>query len=743
MYKTIIRFFIFFALTIVANAQIVTLSNNYWKISLTPDGQDGHPAGSLVELVDYKYGLNNWVGSGPFLAPHLFDINPINGEASKTGSSIVFKSRSMRSYQGQEIPLSSEITYSLDGPILKMHFRFTANGNIDETRSIEALSEFSYDGIDGYTNGIHDFSFNSMEEMLFIRKYAYLNQVFIIHGDYSDLELICPKPYDSSLVAVHSPEKWNKLCLLFLVSDDIDSETPGDPYHSVLTPGMVIDREYYLLALPAKSNYESLHQPLVYLSPHPDKSDQSVIFMWDELPVPHPDGGDWALSYDENGDNVYINGIIDLLNKHPRARVVLLLVLDGIWSENQGSVVNEGDYYGWAGYHGNNRIKNHAPPEYLQWLKDIQNHNPSYPWMLQADLALHAYHHTQSMQELVEHEFEITGYERAEALFHVTYDDLQSIQLDAQRAMSGIRFAGFQYTQDALEAAAKWGVRFYDNMKEFEHFRFTRKMFVDGEMLGVNTCWWADFSGEMPDHGRPLSYISYILDKGKIALLGGHPEVSLIPGEPLSYERMERALDLIDGYQYLSWVFPSELVGTFDRQKAINSFQMHYYADHLALTYFGGLLPSDTLVIDRINEEQVNGVTIDGIKPTDYQYREGRMYINHCPTGNLTHTINIPYQFTESKPIALSYKAYPNPSSGIVNFRLEGVTQGTIKAHIYDIAGELVDDGADWNWQSINSSTKESTQDYKWLASGVYFIHLEVRIGERNTQFCGKFAVIH
>jgi hypothetical protein len=718
----------------------VSVGNAYWRLSLTAEDDGAHSAGSLTQLYESSYGNKDWCTGSYFLTPRLFGSTLEDCSAYTTLGVIHFTSESMRSSTGESIPLQTELTYTLQGPVIHVRYKFTATATVDQQHAIESYSEFAYTSVDGYTNGINDFTYNVQDHSDYQSADTFLNQVYIFHSNVSDLAIISPDPYYSFGITVRLPGFQNRLQLQFLISEGPYYGLGGEQYHSVLQPGTVVEREFFIVAAPPQSTLADIQHPLVYFSPHPSKADRSVIFMWDEVPIPNPYFFGWLYSYDENGDNVILNGLISLMNNHPKSRMTLLTVPDGIYGGMPQ--FNEGDYYGWAGYHSADRFKNYAPADYIAWLQDIANHNPAYPWMTRTDLGSHGYHHTQSPQELNEHEFEITGYDRAEALFHAIHDDLNYTGLSADHIQAGIRFPGFQYVQDALRAGAKWGIRFYDNYKEFMHFRLTHQIFPEGEIWGVNTCWWADYSDELPDYGRPFADIQYILDRGKIALLGGHPIASFVPDQPGSYARMEAAMQLIDQYPNLEWVWPVEIADRIERITGTHNFVFNHTAEGYEFSYNGGLGTDDTLIVDSIPSSIVAAITIDSMPIADYEYRNGRLYISHCPMGAGEHTVRIPtYTFTPSLS-SITLKVYPNPSPGIIKFNALGSRINAVKVKIYTLDGTCVDDGSNWTWTVPSPSTWLAQRDLTKLASGVYLYVADCTTFQGKQQLTGKFAIL-
>jgi hypothetical protein len=719
----------------------VSIGNAYWRLSLTAENDGAHSAGSLTQLFESSYGNRDWCTGSYFLTPRLFGSTLEGCSAYTTPGVIHFISQSMRTSSGESVPLQTELTYTLQGPVIHAQYKFTATALVDQQHAIESYSEFDWSSVDGYTNGIHDYHYDINDYANYQSADTYLNQVYLFHSNTSDLALIFPDPYYSYAVTVRLPGLQNRLQLRFLISESPFYGLPGEEYHSILEPGTVVEREFYLVAAPPQSTLADIQHPLVYFSPHPQKADRSVIFMWDEVPCPDPFNAGWLYSYDENGDSIPLNGLIALMNNHPKARMTLLALPDNIWFGMP--IVHVGDYYDWAGYHSEDRWKTYAPADYIAWLQAIANHNPAYPWMTRTDFGSHGYHHQQSPTNLGAHEFTLTGYDRSEALFHAIHDDLEYLGLPADHILTGIRFPGFQYVQDALRAAVKWGVRFYDNYKEFEHFRLTHEIFPEGEIWGVNTCWWADFSSEQPDWGRPFSYIHYILDKGKIALLGGHPVATFLPDEPLSYQRMESALQIIDEYDNLEWLWPEEIANRIERLTNTSDYIFSSSSDGYEYRYRGGLAADDTLIIDCIPSDIIANITIDGMPLTDYQYRDGRLYICHCPTGVGEHTISIPkYSFTPYIS-SVSMKVYPNPSPGIVKFNALGSRITAVKVKIYALDGTCVDDGDNWNWTVPAPNSWLAQRDLSRLASGVYLYAADCYTVQGKRQLTGKFAILH
>jgi len=719
----------------------VTIGNAYWRLSLTAEDDGEHFAGSLTQLAEASYGNKDWCTGSYFLTPRLFGSTLVDCSAYTTPGTIHFTSQSMRSSTGESIPLQTDLEYNLQGPAIHVRYRFTATATVDQAHSIESYSEFAYSAIDGFTNGINDFSFNLGSAQENQGMDTALNQFYIIHSNTSDLVILFPIPFHSQLISARLPGYQNRLQMQFLVSDGPFYNLGGAPYHSILAPGTVIEREFYIMAAPPQSTLADVQHPLVYFSPHPLKADRSIIYMLDELPVPHPNDAGWLYSYDENGNDIPLNGLISLMNRHTESRVTLVTVPDGIWLGM--TLVNEGDYFGWAGWHSTNRMKNYAPSDYITWLHDLANHNPAYPWMTRTDLASHGYHHSQSPDNLIDHEFEITGYERAEALFHATHDDLNFIGLSASHIQLAIRFPGFQYVQDALRAGAKYGMRFYDCVREDYHFRLTHEVFPEGEMWGVNTCWWSDFPTSPDWYGYSFPCFQYPLDRGKIALLGGHPEMTFNPSQPQSFEYIEAAFQLIEQYPNLVWVWPIELADRIQRITGIHDFSFNHTNDGYEFRYSGGLAADDTLIVDNIPSNIVTDITVDSMPITDYEYRAGRLYISHCPAGSGEHIIRIPkYSFTPYIS-SLTMKVYPDPSAGFVKFNALGSRITGVRVKIYALDGTCVDDGSNWEWTIPAPNSWLAQRDLSRLASGIYLYVAECTTVQGKRQVTGKFAILH
>ena len=126
-----------------------------------------------------------------------------------------------------------------------------------------------------------------------------------------------------------------------------------------------------------------------------------------------------------------------------------------------------------------------------------------------------------------------------------------------------IRYSGHRTSLSGLYATIAHDFEFYCNGERFMD-QMAGEPFYDmylsryetpaGRMWGTNTVWWADYAS-----AHPTVYLSTVLERGKYALLGGHPICMWYGGNPDAYWRLDSiCTSLEQDYGYFGWLLPIE-----------------------------------------------------------------------------------------------------------------------------------------------------------------------------------------
>jgi hypothetical protein len=687
-------------LLLLANAvlaQPVTLDNGLVRITITPELMGVRP-GSLTEFVDYETGLDLADGL-QFSGVHTDVFLPSAGQITLiSDTEAVFCSPFLYDHTGSDIlPVKVSIVYRLQGRGLEMIYTIEATAETEFLHPLEVdFSVRSWETVSfGNQTVPDDRVVNLADEEGLIR----------ISGDQSViLDRQIQSPALTASVLFPNPSKAN-LVLTDPVNPDaryltlrfFDVEPPrencvGPDLHSLLPGG---DVSSYFVSFSMDDDFIP-----VFISGHPDGFERTASWMLDEIPMIHPEQGYiWGFSTTSSGPEPITALLISLLEDHPSMKMNWLILPDAILTPNRDSVWWEPGQISWSHAHCTWRISTQAIPEYIQWLRNIEN--DVYPWADRVNMGSHGYHHTPNQDSSFGEFHEFITYEPVEHLerFMMFSSDITDAGLDTSQVNRAIRFSGHRTSLSGLWAAIAWGFDFYCNgvrwyewngAEQFVDMIITKFQTPSGRIWGTNSVWWADFSVLQED-----SLLSTVMERGKHGLLGGHPINMLAGGTvPEAYNRLDSICTSLEtDYPHFGWLFPIEYGEFLEETYSVDYTRLSFYEDHLELIFSGQISCGQTMVFLMPDSMAIDCVKVDNQQVSFEQRPQQRVFTVMPDLETGSHSLEAFWTYTgfqgggQPADPAISVT---NPAMETVVVRACGLEPSTAYTiAIYDLCGRL------------------------------------------------------
>ncbi len=709
-----------------------TISNEYLTAVITAVQTDSR-AGSLLELVDIQTGVD-FAEGGQYGSVHSGDFVPRDGTVIlNSASCATFISTGMASYSsGVRLPISISTTYRLTGRALEITYQITATSNVELSDPLEAdfgLKPYLDKHIKFRNQTIFQDRWNELDgNHTLIRVSG--DQIVFCYSPYCELDatFVFPNP-SKAILAVSAEDYPNNeyLSLRFFDTTEPFGSCTGPDLHSRLGPGN--SSTYYM-----QMSLDSAFIP-VYFSTHPHMYERSASWILDEIPMLHPQQGYmWDFSETSSGSEYISAWVIRLLEDHPEMKMNILVLGDGILQDNCDSMWYEpGWEHSWSHWHCTWRIATEAPEDYKQWMINIQN--DVYPWADRVNLGFHGYHHTPSPDSAWDpfHEFITFEFEEHQERLDMISSDFSSIGLNPQQTMYTIRPPGNATSLSALWAMIDHGVKFYSAGTRYVQWMagewfwdmyLSRYETPGGRMWGTNTNWWGDYSQLMP-----YIYLSTVMDRGKHALLGGHPGAMWNFGQEYAYQRIDSlCASLEDDYSNFGWLFPVEYAEFMEESFAIRVDSIRNDENSASIFFTGETSTGQTLVARLPTYVIVENVLIDGVAVFWEDYGDKRIFLNADGLENGSHEAVISWF-----PLGISQEgsgtgsslslSVANPSGRSINVTVGGLRIGEdFQLQLFDMAGRMINSQRS---TGTGDETEVLLQTSSGASDGMYFLRVQ------------------
>lgn len=672
-----------------AGAGSVLLDNGLVQVEITASGP-GAPAGSVTRFTDLPTGIDLASG-GDFCTLSCGSFTPLDGSLEMlSDTEAVFTSPGLGA-GAVVLPLASEVTFRLVGRGMEVAVSLEAQSEVAVTEPLEM-------GMDIQPFDSVMFSNQTCQDR--VVGLTGTHGLYRISGDQAvrlsrldgllEARMTFPNPALDILALDDSPAPGPALYLRLLDTEPPRETAVGPDLHSVLTAGSEV-ASFFRIAL------EPGFIPC-YLSAHPSGLERTASWMLDDLPFRHPpDTTLWAFSESAQGGEWVSAWLIALLENHPGMKMNWIILPDAILAPNCDSMqAEQGFEQSWSHWHSVWRLADFAPPAYRQWLVDIQD--DALPWADQVTLGSHGYHHTPSPDSAWDPFHEFITYEPAEHMerFSVIRQDLAAIGLDNSQ-IRAMRFPGHRTSQSGLAAVAAYGFDFYCNgIRWYEEMG--GEPFIDqymshyeetgGSIWGSNTVWWGDYPP------APYEYAVTVLERGKHALLGSHPDRMFGWGNPAVFASIDSICSVFEGMPHFGWMFPEDYGLFLEEEAGIAFTSLRTTGDLVTAGFEGSAGPGLTFVADVPGTETVIYVKLDGTS-IPWEKREDRLFavMPALPPG--VHSVEVRLQGLVGmaggdEPGTESITAV-NPCSGSIRLALSGFDgDGGAVIRVFDCAGRMV-----------------------------------------------------
>ena len=723
-----------------------TISNGILTAVITSVQTDSR-AGSLLELVDIQTGTD-FAEGGQYGSVHCGDFVPLDGTVIlNSASCATFISTGMKDYStGSELPIAISTTYRLTGRALEITYQITATGAAELSHPLEAdfgLKPYLDKHIKFRNQTVFQDRWNELDGNHNLIRVSG-DQIVFLYSPYCDLDATYIFPNPSKAILALSAEDYPNneyLSLRFFDTTAPFGSAVGPDLHSLLGPGS--SSTYYV-----QMSLDNTFIP-VYFSTHPNMYERTASFILDEIPMIHPfQGYIWDFAETSSGSEFRSAWVIRLLEDHPELTMNIVVLLDGILAENSDSMWFEPGYEdSWSHWHCTWRISTLATEEFKQWMINIQN--DVYPWADRVNLGFHGYHHTPSPDSACDPYHEFMTFELAEHQERMLMisNDFSDVGLDPQQSMQTIRCPGNTTSLSALWAFIDYGVKFYSAGTYYETWmggEWFWDMYLakyetpNGRLWGVNTSWWGDYT-----HQMPYIYLSTVMDRGKHALLGGHPGAMWNQGEQYAYDRIDSVwTSLEDDYPHFGWVFPVEYA-EFMEELYVLTVDSIRNDDHSASIFFTGSTSMGQTLVARIpSGVTVQQVRIDGLDAVWEDYGDNRIFFDADGLAGGSHEAVITWY-----PLGINQEGYinnrdlilstVNPSGLLINVTVEGLQNGEdFQLQLFDMTGRLVMEPR--FFIMTGDATEVLLQMSPSASEGIYFLRLQTG----NSTTTGKVVLI-
>ncbi len=671
-----------------------TIGNQWISVGVT-DATASNRAGSIVSLSDSWSGAQ-LVPDGQFSGVHTGSFLPANGVVTLlSDTSLVFHSTHFTG-GGNTLPLDLTIVYTVVERGLEISYRFDYLENIQFTDPLEVdFVVTNWDSLHTGNQTTTDESFPINGGTGYQRFSG--DQLFTLTGGQPEALFIFPN-IAKGIIAVTDLPNSSYISIRVLDTEPPRENAVGPDLHSVIPAGQV--DEYFV-----RFSMDEYFNPL-FISGHPHGARRSAGWIMDEIPMIHPGQGNiWGFSESSQGTEVVSAALIGYLEDHPQLKMNWIILPDGILDPNRDSVWFEPGYEdSWSHWHCTWRISTEATPDYLQWLRNIQDN--VYPWSNRVTMGSHGYHHTPNADSSFGgfHEFITYEPEEHQERFRIVSLDIDDCGLDTSMVRV-IRFPGHRTSLSGLKAIIDHGFTFYCNGwrlidsyagKQFRNQWITRYQTENGRIWGSNTVWWADYNGS-----HPFYYLSEVMEKGKFGLLGCHPINMLDAGtgtvNPVAQARIDSVLTSLEtDYEDFIWMLPEEYGDFLENCFSIRVDGIDGHPPDLTLSFTGPVPEGLTFCAGLQPGDSVLGVTLDGTSIPWEMGPDGMLFAisGERPGGDHTLVVTIDPLGIEGngsgRPVFSA--VVPSPVHGtVLNVSTPGLAAGSSALlSVFDLAGRTV-----------------------------------------------------
>jgi hypothetical protein len=720
------------------------ISNEYMTAVITSVQTDSR-AGSLLELVDIETGVD-FAEGGQYGSVHCGDFVPLDGSIVYVSPSCAtFISTGMKDYlTGFELPIAISTTYRLTGRALEVTYQITATDVAELENPLEAdfgLKPFLDKFIKFRNQTVFQDRWNCLSGSHNLIRVSG-DQIAFCYSPFCPLDATFVFPNPSKAILAVSPEDYpdNEYLSMRFFDTTEPFAAAGPDLHSVLGPGN--SSTYYM-----QMSLDSTFIP-VYFSTHPNMYERSASWILDEIPMIHPfQGYIWDYSTTSSGSEFVSAWVIKLLEDHPDMPLNIVVLADGILAENCDSMWFEPGYEdSWSHWHSTWRVSTLATEGFKQWMINIQN--DVYPWADRVNLGFHGYHHTPSPDSAWDpfHEFETFELDEHQERMQMISSDFSDIGLDPQQTMRTVRSPGNSTSLSALWAMIDYGVKFYSAGTYYEHWMggewfwdmwLAKYETPNGRTWGTNTCWWGDYTQQMP-----YVYLSTVMDRGKHALLGGHPLPMWNGGQQYAYDRIDSVCtSLEDDYSHFGWLFPLEYAEFMEESYALRVDSIRNDDYSASIFFTGATSRGQTLVARLPSEVMVQNALIDGAGVVWEDYGDNRIFMDADGLAGGSHEAVISWF-----PLGIGQEGHAgqsdiilstvNPSGRLIKVNIEGLQNGeNCQLQLFDMMGRMILEPR--FFIGTGAKTEIILQMPSPASEGMYFLRLQTG----NSVTTGKVIV--
>jgi hypothetical protein len=678
------------------------IGNQWLSVGVTDETQVVR-AGSVVYLNDNISGTQ-MAGQGQFSGINTGAWIPANGEITiLNDSSLVFHTDHFANGV-KSLPVDLTVTYTVVNRGIEMSYRFLYIENVEFWNPFEIdfyISDWDSISISNQTAIDEEFALDGSTGF---QRFSG-DQMFRFAGGVNPAALFV-LPNTSKGIVVVNDDGINPYMSVRVLDTELPRESANGPVlHSVMGAGEI--DEYFI-----RFSMDEYFAPM-FIGGHPYGAERSSAWMLDELTFVHPGQGNiWGFSETSEGDEAVTAGLISLLEAHPLMKMDWLLLPDAILTPNRDSVWFEPGYEdSWSHWHGSWRFCTEATPEYLQWLRNIQNR--VYPWADRVNMGSHGYHHTPNPDSSYGEFHEFINYEPQEhqERFSMFFSDLAACGLDTS-LVRVIRFPGHRTSLSGLQAVIDHGFTFYCNGwrlidwyagKQFRNQWISRYQTPNGRIWGSNSVWWGDYQMMYP-----TEYLSEVMEKGKFGLLGCHP-ISMLAVwggaySPEAYARIDSLLTSLEtDYDNFIWLFPSEYGDYLENCFNIRENSLRSEDTHLELS-LTGFIPDGLTICAALNPlDQVESVLLNE-EPVQWELRSGgRLFAVLPETAFGDHSVTVvfnPLGIEDGDSVLiedgvstsqLSICTISPCSNEQIIVNVQGIPTGeTFDLRVFDISGRVI-----------------------------------------------------
>ncbi len=706
---------------ILAVIGAVTYIGNQWISVGVTDVTQTVRAGSV------RYFHDNWsgteiAGTGQFSGINTGSWIPANGVITVQNDTTLTFHTDHFTNGSVSMPLDLTIRYEVVNRGLEVSYRFEYLSDIEFSDPLE---------IDFYIADWNDLSISNQtaidEEFPLDGSTGFQrfsgDQLFRFSGgNIPDALFIFPNT-SKGIIVVNDGGTNPYMSLRVLDTENPRENAQGPVLHSVIGAGEV--DEYFI-----RFSMDEYFAP-VFISGHPSGAERSSAWILDELAFIHPETGYiWGYSETSGGEEPVSAGLISLLEAHSGMKMNWLLLPDGILTPNRDSVWYEPGYEdSWSHWHGTWRFSTEATPDYLQWLRNIQN--DVYPWADRVRMGNHGYHHTPNPDSSFGQFHEFITYEPDEhqERFRMVMEDINACGLDTNMVRV-IRYPGHRTSLSGLQGIIDHGFTFYCNGwrmidwfagKQFLNQWISRYQTPNGRIWGSNSVWWGDYQMMYP-----YEWLSQVMEKGKFGLLGCHPGQMLAVSDsswsPEAYARIDSVLTSLENdYDNFIWLFPSEYGDFLEDCFNIRVDHLRGGGPDLELGMTGSIPDGLTVCAILDSLDQVLSVEFDGAG-VGWELRSGGRLFAVLPEAAYgEHTVSVvinPLGAGADMPRTVSVQVLSPSFGSSIEAIVEGVASGDLfRLQVYDMSGRVIE-----SRQLVYSGSKYSVNMQNPLPPGVYFV---------------------